>query len=1158
MDINFAKNEEKILKFWKKNRIFEKSIQQRKGAKNFVFYDGPITVNAKPGIHHVLARIFKDIVPRYKTMQGFRVERKNGWDTHGLPVELEVEKNLGFKTKKDIEKYGIAKFNEACKENVQKYIPLFKDLTEKIGYWVDMDNSYITYNNEYIETLWHILKRIWGKGLLYKDYKIVPYCPRCGTSLSSHEVAQGYRKTKEPAVYIKFKIKSEDPKWQNTSILSWTTTPWTLPANVALAINPKMIYIRIPDYEMPDHWLVLGFENLKNLLSKKIFDERYKKEKNVNVFKGSEMLNIEYEPIFSFSKPEKSVFRVISADFVLTEEGTGVVHIAPAFGEDDMTAGKKNNLPIILNVNEEGRFKEEVKDWTGMFVKEADPLIIESLKRRNILFKEELYEHDYPYCWRCKSPLLYYAKESWWIKMAVLKDKLIKNNKKINWIPAHLKEGRFGEWLREVKDWAISRERYWGTPLPIWKCQNCKKFEAIGSIEELFSRQYSRNRYLILRHGKTLYQTRGQKMIYDWPSLDSFPLIKKGEKSIRKLVKKIKKEKIDVIYSSDSLRTRQTAEIVAKEFGLEIQFDPRLRDINLGIYKDREKKEFRRDFPKTLGRFEKRIPGGESWSDVRKRMLDFVKEIDENHESKNILIVSHGDPLWLLEGAVKGMNNRELLKQNLDRKNIKTGESREIKLGFLPYNQEGKLDLHRPYIDEVKFYCKDCGKIMEREKEVVDVWFDSGAMPFAQYHWPFEQKRKNSPPKLFPADYISEAIDQTRGWFYTLLAISTLLDFKSPYKNVVCLGHVLDEKGEKMSKSKGNIVDPWQLIEKYGTDALRWYFFTVNQPNDSKLFSENEVSDCLKRFILTFLNCWIFLDTYGRKVSKPGVKAKNILDKWVISKINNLNARVVESLDKFDIVSAARSIESFVIEDLSQWYVRRSRRRFQRPEGKDLKEASLLLNYVLSFLCKITAPFIPFLSEEIFKNLGNKKSVHLQNWPKVDKKLINEKLEEKMKRVREIVNLGLKERVKLGIKVRQPLSELTVGILADGLESELIELIKEEVNVKSLRHDANLEDKITLVGTITLELKEEGILREIIRQIQEIRKEMGLKPKNKIFVQYFGPDRMNELLEKNKTSLLKEARIKNLKLVNSPEKISGVRKEIKVDQEKLWLGVKKI
>jgi len=1144
MEINFAKNEEKILKFWKENRIFEKSIQQRKGAENFVFYDGPITVNAKPGIHHVLARIFKDIVPRYKTMQGFRVERKNGWDTHGLPVELEVEKSLGFKTKKDIEEYGLAKFNSACKENVQKYIPFFKDLTEKIGYWVDMDNSYITYNNEYIETLWYILKKVWEKGLLYKDYKIVPYCPRCGTSLSSHEVAQGYKKTKEPAIYVKFKVKN-----QNAYFLVWTTTPWTLPGNVAIAINPNFTYAKV---RAGEDLLILAKEKL-NVLGKEyeILEE----------FKGKEILGLVYEPLFNFSKTEKRAHFVISGSFVSLEDGTGIVHIAPAFGEDDMVVGKKNDLPIILNVDEEGKFKKEVKDWAGMFVKDADPLIIKELDKKGLLFQEELYEHDYPYCWRCKSPLLYYAKESWWIKMTALKDNLIKNNQEINWIPSYLKEGRFGEWLREVKDWAISRERYWGTPFPIWKCKKCKNFAAIGSKKDLISQKFTKNTYYFLRHGESCWQTKYKGILLGYSDKPHCPLTKKGEKQILIASKKLK-GKIDLIYTSDLLRTKQTAEIIAEETGKEIIFDKRLRDIYLGEFVNQKREKLFNFFPDKLERFSKKIKDEETWSECKMRVFNFLKDIDRKYQGKNILIISHGDPLWLLEGALNGLSNEELIRDR-EEAIIEVGELRKVATKFLPYDEKGNLDFHRPYIDEVKFYCQKCGELMEREKEVVDVWFDSGAMPFAQYHWPFEQKNKNLPPKLFPADYISEAIDQTRGWFYTLLAISTLLGFESPYKNVVCLGHVLDEKGEKMSKSKGNIVDPWQLIEKYGADALRWYFFTVNQPNDSKLFSENEVSDGLKRFILTFWNCWVFLETYGRKISKSdysksGKKAKNILDKWIISKINNLDAKVVENLDKFDIVSAARSIENFVIEDLSQWYIRRSRRRFQRPEEKDLKEASLLLNYVLSCLCKITAPFIPFLSEEIFKNLGNKKSVHLQNWPRIDKKLIDEKLEKKMKRVREIANLGLKERAKLGIKVRQPLSELAVGILADGLESELIELIKEEVNVKSLRHDANLEDKIALAGKITLELKEEGILREIIRQIQEIRKEMGLKPENKIFVQYFGPDRINELIEKNKTSLLKEARIKNLKFVNSPEKFLGMKKEVKVDQEKLWLGVKKI
>ena len=1141
MEINFAKNEEEILKFWKENKIFEKSILQRKKTKNFVFYDGPITVNAKPGIHHVLARIFKDIIPRYKTMRGFRVERKNGWDTHGLPVELEVEKNLGFKTKKDIERYGIAKFNKACKENVQKNIPFFRDLTEKIGYWVDVDNSYITYKTEYIETLWYILKKIWEKGLLYKDYKVVPYCPRCGTSLSSHEVAQGYKKTKEPAIYVKFKVKNQDAYF-----LVWTTTPWTLPGNVAIAVNPNFAYVKT---KIGQEILILAKERLS------VLGEEYKV---LEEFKGKEILGLEYEPLFNFSKPEKKAYFVISGDFVSLEDGTGLVHIAPAFGEDDMIAGKKNDLPIILNVDEEGKFKKEVNGWAGMFVKDADPLIIENLKIRNILFKEELYEHDYPYCWRCKSALLYYAKESWWIKMTTLRDDLIRSNQKINWIPGHLKEGRFGEWLREVKDWAISRERYWGTPLPLWKCKKCGKFEAIGSKKDLISQKFSKNKYLILRHGKTILQVKKTQSLYDWPGLSSFPLIKTEEERIGKLAKKLKKEKIDIIYSSDTLRAKQTAEIVSRELGLKVNFDSRLRDINLGIYQGRKREKYYKDFSVSLGRFNKRIPKGESWLDIKKRMVDFIKDIDEKFQNKKILIVSHGDPLWLLEGELSGLTSEELLIAR--KKIIEPGELRKIEAKFLPYNDDGELDFHRPYIDEVKFYCQNCGGLMRREKEVIDVWFDSGAMPFAQYHWPFEQKNKNLPPELFPAEYISEAIDQTRGWFYTLLAISTLLGFDSPYKNVVCLGHVLDEKGEKMSKSKGNIADPWRLVQKYGADAIRWYFFTVNQPSDSKLFSEREVGDSLKRFLLTYWNCWTFFDTYAErpKKSQPFF-GKCVIDKWIVSRMQSLISEVTRNLDNYDIVSAARIIEQFTIEDLSQWYIRRSRRRFQKPENKkELKEASSTLRYVLLNLSKLTAPFIPFLSEFIYRSLENKKSVQLEDWPEINKKLSDEKLEDKMKRVREIVSLGLKERIKLGIKVRQPLLELAVGSSADELDSEFKDLIKEEVNVKNIKYEVNLKDEVKLNNRITPELKEEFILRETIRQIQEMRKELRLRPENKISVQYFGSDRLNNVLEKNKLSLLREARIKDIKLVNNPEKFLGMKKEIKVDQEKIFLGIKKI
>jgi isoleucyl-tRNA synthetase len=1187
MELNFPKIEEKVLKFWKKNKIFEKSILQRKKAKKFVFYDGPITVNALPGIHHVLARIFKDLIPRFKTMQGFCVERKNGWDTHGLPVELEVEKELGLKTKKDIEKYGIAKFNLACKKNVQKYIPFFKDFTEKIGYWVDMKNPYITYNNDYIETVWWIIRQIQKKGLLYKGYKVVPYCPRCGTSLSSHEVAQGYQRIKEPAIYIKFKVKPKTPEWQNTSILVWTTTPWTLPGNVALAINPNMEYICIPDYEKENQWLVLGYENFKNLLTKGIFGGKHKERfqdnprpwegEDVDIFKGSEILGVEYEPLFEFAELNKSAHRVIPADFVSAEEGTGVVHVAPAFGVEDMEVIKMQNtklkrqnepeFPILLNVNKEGKFKSEVKPWAGLYVKEADPLIIEDLKKRNLLFQEEMYEHDYPFCWRCNSPLLYYAKESWFINMQKVKKDLIKNNEKINWIPVNLKEGRFGEWLREVKDWALSRERYWGTPLPVWQCKQCGTSEVIGSKEDLLKQTFSKNKYFILRHGETAYQAKKKKIIYDWPGLSSFPLTEKGTKKIKKIVKKLKNKKIDVIYSSDTLRAKQTAKIVANELGLGIHFDPRLRDINLGIYQGREKKEFLNDFPPNLGRFQKRVPGGESWSDIKKRAIDFIKDVDKKHNGKIILVVSHGDFLWLLEGIMEGLTDTRLLKE-YKKNSIKPGQLRKIEFKVFPFNEEGELDFHRPFVDEVKFYCPKCENLMERTPEVIDCWFDSGSMPFAQYHYPFENKKLIDNRKQFPADYIAEAIDQTRGWFYTLLAISTLLGFGSPYKNVVSVGHVLDKKGEKMSKSKGNMVDPWLILEKYSADALRWYFFTINQPGDAKLFSEKDVEEKLKKFILIFWNCYLFFETYGIK-SLKFKKSKNVLDQWIVSRLNELIQKVTENLETYNITSAARMIENFVVEDLSQWYIRRSREKFQKPESKkELEGASKTLGFVLLTLSKITAPFIPLLSEHIYRGLKPdvESSVHLEDWPKVKEKWIKKDLNEKMDLTRKIVGLGLELRAKAKIKVRQPLNNLQ--LTTHNLQDEFVNLIKEELNIKEVEIVKEIREgkdwilageegiKIALNVEITLQLKEEGMVREFIRQIQGIRKKAGLKPKDKIIVQFSGRDELNKILIKNKKLILEKVKAKDLLLNKKPKISLNIEREIEINQEKLSIGIK--
>ena len=1165
MNTNFPNQEKRILKFWKDNNIFEKSIKRKKKAKNFVFYEGPPTANGKPGIHHVLARSFKDIICRYKTMRGFKVLRKGGWDTHGLPVELQVEKELGLKSKKDIEKYGISKFNKKCKESVWKYKKDWERLTERIGFWLDMKNPYTTYTPDYIESIWWILKEIYNKKLLYQDFKVVHFCPRCGTSLSSHEVAQGYKKIKEPAIYIKLRIKNLE--FKDCYLLIWTTTPWTLPGNVAVAVNSNFTYAKV---KVGSEYLILAKDRISSLgVEGEIVGE----------FKGKDLTDLRYEGLYPIDyKISKKAYRVILGDFVSLEEGTGLVHLAPAFGEEDMEVIREQNerlkkqnipeVPVLLTINEEGRFKFDVQKWAGMYFKTADPLIIEDLKDRNLLFKEELYEHDYPFCWRCKTPLLYYAKKSWFIGMRKVKEDLIKNNKKINWTPSYLKEGRFGEWLRGVKDWALSRERYWGTPLPVWRCKSCLNTEVIGSKEELLEKKYSSNQYLILRHGETNYVEGMKDIIYSKKDDFSMGLTERGREQIKRLAKRLKKYEIDLIFSSDYFRTKETSSVISKELGIKVKLDKKLRDVNLGIYKGKKKEELYNGFSTIKERFYKKPKGGENWLSCRKRMIDFITRVDKKYKDKTILIISHGDPLWLLEGTLQGLSQEEFVKQKVKKKTIKPGKLRKIKFSLLPLNEKGEFDLHRPYVDELKFSCQKCEGLMERVPEVIDCWFDSGSMPFSQYHYPFENKKLIDQKIQFPADFISEAVDQTRGWFYTLLAISTLLGKGPSYTNVVSLGHILDEKGEKMSKSKGNIVDPWYIAEKYGIDAVRWYFYTANQPGEPKLFSEKEVEEKLKKFIMNFWNCFSFFVTYTSKdyltkISKIKTtpSSKNVLDKWIVSELNELISGVTKLLDSYDIISAARSIEDFIINKLSLWYIRRSRKRFQRPEtGKELKEASKTLGFVILTLSKLSAPFIPFLSETIYKKIKDKgktgNSVHLDDWPKVDKKKINKRLNKKMEEVRKIVTLSLAERSKAALKVRQPLRELRINSQELRKEKELLELIKEEVNIKEIIFDSSIENEVRLDTKITPELKEEGIIREIIRNIQQIRKERGCTPKDVILIQFKGMPKIRGLLYKNKGKIIKETKAKDL--IESKRGKFKARKKLDIDGEKLQLSIKKV
>ncbi len=913
------KKEEEILDFWRKKDIFQKSLEKRKGNERFVFYEGPPFANGLPGIHHLLARAFKDIVLRYKTMKGFFVGRRAGWDTHGLPTEMAAEKKLGIKTKKDIEKIGIEKFIKESRENVFNYKKEWEEFSERIGFWLDFEKAYITCDKEYIETLWWILKQIWDKGLLYQDYKVAPYCSRCGTSLSSHEVAQGYKKVTENSITVKFELKEEG----ETYLLVWTTTPWTLPGNVALAVNPDIDYIKFS---------LKGYEGTYICSKKKFEDYPADKVKIIEKLRGKDLIGKKYASLYENEAP----YIIVGADFVSVEEGTGIVHIAPAFGEDDMSTARENELPILMTVDEEGKMATEGYPWKGVFVKKADSLIVEDLKKRNLLFAEEDYEHDYPFCWRCKTPLLYYAKNSWFIKVSEIREKLLQNSKKINWVPSHVKEGRFGEWLKDIKDWNLSRERYWGTPLPIWECEKCEKKVCIGSI----------------------------------------------------------------------------------------------------------------------------------------------KELEE-----------------------------------------KSGEKIE--------------DLHRPFVDNVSFKCS-CGGKMKRVLEVIDCWFDSGSMPFAQWHYPFENKERIDKGELFPADFIAEGIDQTRGWFYTLLAISTLLGKGLSYKNVVVVGLVLDPSGQKMSKSRGNIVVPKEVIDKFGADCARMYFYTVNPVAETKSFDFKDVQALYRRFFNTLWQSYNFFSMY--KGAEKGSSSDNLLDKWIISRLESVNFAITEKLDKYDVVGAARPLLDFV-DDLSNWYIRRSRQRFRDSD----REAVSTLYYVLYKLSLLLAPFTPFLAESLYLELGGKEeSVHLEDFPEAGK--IDKKLEERMERVRDIAAKALSLRAEAGIKTRQPLKKLTIK--EKELDEDLLELIKEEVNVKEIV----VGEEFELNTKITKELEKEGQKREFLRNVKSLRKKMGLKAEDKascLLTTFSGI---------SYKGLEEDVGVKEIKIA---EEIKEPRKEMDIGGKKEYIAIKK-
>ena len=1028
-DLKFVEREREVEKFWRENHIFEKSIEDRKDAPTYMFYDGPPTANGKPHIGHALTRVIKDMIPRYRTMKGYKVPRKAGWDTHGLPVEIEVEKELGINGKEQIEGYGVAPFIEKCKESVWKYKGMWEEFSDVIGFWADMNDPYVTYHDSYIESEWWALKQIWDKGLLYKGFKVVPYCPRCGTPLSSHEVAQGYKDVKERSAIVRFKKKDE-----NVYFLAWTTTPWTLPSNVALCVNPEEDYVKV---KQGDYTYILA-----NALVETVLKEDYTV---LETYKGKDLEGIEYEPLWGGLNVKSKAWFVVCDNYVTLTDGTGIVHIAPAFGEDDSRIGRNYDLPFVQLVDAQGNLTKETK-WEGVFVKDADKLVLKDLDENGKLFDAPVFEHSYPHCWRCNTPLIYYARESWYIKMTAVKEDIIRNNNTINWIPESIGKGRFGDWLENIQDWAVSRNRYWGTPLNVWICE-CGHMHSIGSVEEL--------------------------------------------KSMSK-------------------------------------------------------------------------------------------------------------------------------------------------------NCPDNIELHRPYIDEVTITCPECGKEMRRTPEVLDAWFDSGSMPFAQHHYPFENHEKFE--AQFPADFISEAVDQTRGWFYSLLAISTLIFNKAPYKNVIVMGHVQDEDGQKMSKSKGNAVDPMDALNKFGADAIRWYFYVNSAPWLPNRFHDKAVEEGQRKFLGTLWNTYAFyvlyadIDNFDPTKYSLDYEKLSVMDKWLLSKLNTLVKTVDEYLSNYKITETARALQSFT-DDMSNWYVRRCRERFwAKGMEQDKINAYMTLYTALITLSKIAAPMIPFMTEEIYQNLVRSvdknapESIHLTDFPAVNEEFIDKELEVSMDEVLDIVVLGRAARNSANIKNRQPIGNMYVKA-ENVLDPFYVEIIEDELNVKSVEFKDDVEEFVSyifkpqlktvgpkygkLLGkikealssleghaamnslnetgslefdfdgekvslaredlliesaknddfvtegdnktTVVLDIRldealiEEGFVRELISKIQTMRKEAGFEVVDHILLSQSGNDRIADIIKKNE-DIIKNDTLADEIIYNNVE---GYTKDWNLNGENTSLGVSK-
>jgi len=1142
-------SEEEILKFWQENKIFEKSVAKEAPCGDYSFYDGPPFATGLPHYGHIVASLMKDAVPRYWTMRGYRVRRKWGWDCHGLPIENIVEKEFNLKTKKDIEAIGIDKFNELCRSKVMTYADEWKKIIPRVGRFVDMDNDYKTMDLPYMESLWWVFKILWDKNLIYKGYKPMHICPRCATTLSNFEVAQGYKEIEDISATVKFKL-TEEP---DTYVLAWTTTPWTLPGNVALAVGEKIDYVKIKTGES---FLVLAEET-----TEKVFKNT--PVEIVEKFKGGKLVGKSYEPLFPyFDTPENRErgFKIYAADFVATAEGTGVVHIAPAFGEDDMALGQKEKLPWVQHVTMTGNFTDEVRGFAGESVKPidshraTDEKIITWLEKNNLLFASEKYIHSYPHCWRCDTPLLNYAASSWFARVTDIKKSLLKNNEKTNWVPDHIKHGRFGKWLEEAKDWALSRTRYWGTPLPVWECA-CGEKIVLGSVDEL--RQAAPDtvtKIIMVRHGESDKNT---AHIFDASIKSPHGLTKNGAKQTKEAAKKISKEKGElVIYASPIKRTKETAEIIAAELKLPINYAEELIEINNGEWegkaynevKDREDRIAYKKLTPEEQYTAKRGKTGESWEEQEKRMYNFVQKILEKEKGKTIILVSHQGPLIYLEKAIRNLTVRQALGLFAETKWQDYAEPMNL---YLDPTTKKEFDLHKHVVDKINITCPKCGADVKRIPEVFDCWFESGSMPYAQLHYPFENQEKFK--NIFPAQFIAEGADQTRGWFYTLMVLATALFDKPAFQNVIVNGIVLAEDGQKMSKRLKNYPDPMEIVARYGADAMRYYLLSSPVMKAETLnFSEKGVDEIYKKVILLLQNVFSFFSLYDNK--QPGNKSQNVLDRWINAKLEKLIQEITVQMDNYDLVRASRPLENF-INEFSTWYLRRSRDRFKGENENDKLAAIATTRNILLTLVKLMAPFTPFIAEKIYQEIkleNDPESVHLSAWPEYDEKLIDEGLIDKMTLAQKIVEAGLAARAAAGIKIRQPLPVYTTTLAKD-LDQELIEILKDELNVKEIAFG----EAENLDTTISPELRLEGITRDLIRQTNAIRKQAGLTINDLVKIYYFtaDPETKNAIVEFDEK--LKKETLSEEWLGEKLAVAELFQAETKINGADIWIGIKK-